>query len=257
MGQNFLIDPVVLQRIIEYAAPEGEEVILEVGAGTGNLTALLQQAARSVVAIEKDPKLADQLRRKFRDKDNVKIVEGDVLKISLPAFDKVIASPPYNISSKLIFMFLKNSLKSMTMVFQREFALRLIAHPGSADYGRLTVAASHKANTELLDFVPKTAFRPIPRVDSCIVRIVPKSRVTPVDESFLDQMIRYLFSQRRRTLKGVLGRVMSTVARKSLAGLVEPADLLDKRIFQLTPPEFENISNCLSPHHKLFKFFNQ
>lgn len=257
LGQNFLIDPAVLQRIVEHAAPEEEEVILEVGAGTGNLTSLLQQTAGRVVAIEKDSKLADQLRRKFQDKDNVKVIEGDVLKISPPPFDKVIADPPYNISSKLIFMFLRKPLKPMTMVFQREFALRLIAAPGSADYGRLTVALSHKAKTQLMDFVPRTAFRPTPRVDSCIIRIIPKSQVTPVDESFLDQMIRYLFSQRKKTLKAVLKRATSTTTRKSLNSLVKPADLLDKRIFQLTPSEFENISNCLSPQHKLFKFSNR
>lgn len=256
-GQNFLIDPVLLQRIVEHAAPTKEDMILEVGAGTGNLTTLLQQTAGKVVAIEKDPKLAGQLRQKFQDKDNVEVVEGDVLKISLPDFDKVIASPPYNISSKLIYTFLKRPLKPMTMVFQREFALRLIADPGSANYGRLTVAVRHRANIQLVDFVPRTAFRPIPKVDSCIVRITPKLFVTPVDENFLDQLIRYLFSQRRRTLKGVLGRTMSAAARKSLINLVRPANLLEKRIFQLTPSEFESISNNLSPQHKLFKFSNR
>lgn len=257
LGQNFLIDPVVLQRIVEHAAPTREETILEVGAGTGNLTTLLQQTAGKVVAIEKDPELARQLQQKFQSKDNVQVVEGDVLKISLPDFDKVIASPPYNISSKLIFMFLKSPLKSMTMVFQREFALRLIAGPGSDNYGRLTVAIRRKANTELMDFVPRTAFRPIPMVDSCIVKINPKLSVTPVDEDFLYRLIRYLFSQRRRTLRGVLRRAMSTKAGKSLSSLVEPVDLLEKRIFQLTPSEFESISNNLSPQHKLFKFSNR
>jgi 16S rRNA (adenine1518-N6/adenine1519-N6)-dimethyltransferase len=154
-------------------------------------------------------------------------------------------------------MFLKRPLKPMTLVFQREFALRLTADPGSANYGRLTVAVRHRANTQLMEFVPRTAFRPIPKVDSCIVGITPKLFVTPVDENFLDQLIRYLFSQRRRTIKGALRHATRTAARKPLHSLVEPADLLEKRIFQLTPSEFESISNNLSPQRKLFKFSNR
>jgi len=183
----------------------------------------------------------------------VKIVEGDVLRIRLPIFDKVVASPPYNISSKLIFSLLRRKLKSMTMVLQKEFALRLVADPGSAEYGRLTVALRHKANTHLLDFVPRTVFRPIPRVDSHIVRIIPKGDITSVNESFFGQTVRYLFSQRKRILRGVLKRAANTSLGEPLDSFVETADLLEKRIFQLTTHEFEILSNYLYPRRKLFK----
>jgi len=253
-GQHFLVDPAFLQKIVDYAVVQQGETILEVGAGTGNLTTILQRYASKVVAIEKDPALANLLQRKFHGKSNVEIVEGDVLRISLPTFDKVVSSPPYYISSKLIFLLLKRDFDSMTMTFQKEFASRLDAKPGSANYGRLTVAVQHRADVELLDFIPRSAFRPVPRVDSYIVRIAPRHETTHVDEDFLDRMVRYLFSQRKRILKGVLKRAMDSTANRSLESLVRPRALLEKRVFQLTTHELENLSNCIRTHQSLFEF---
>lgn len=242
--------------MVDHAALMRGETILEVGAGTGNLTAVIQRHTTKVMAIEKDHRLATLLRQRFRHNNNVEVIEGDILKIPLPTFDKVVASPPYNISSKLIFLLLERSTKPMTMILQKEFAQRLVADPGSANYGRLTVAVRHKADTELLDFVPRTAFRPIPRVDSFVIRIVPKTQIAVVNECFLNQMLLRLFSQRRRTLKGVLRHAMDTSTNEALEDLVEPTDLLKKRIFQLTTPEFESLANCLYPQRKLFKPLN-
>jgi len=253
-GQHFLVDAALLQKIVDYAMLQEGETILEVGAGTGNLTTALQRYASKVIAIEKDATLANLLRRKFHDKSNVEIVEGDVLKIPLPIFDKVVSSPPYYISSKLIFLLLKRDFDSMTMTFQKEFASRLVAEPGAPNYGRLTVAVQHRADVELLDLIPRKAFRPVPRVDSYIVRIVPRCETTHVDEDFLDRMVRHLFSQRRRILKGVLKRAMDSTTNSSLESLVKPSTLLDKRVFQLTTQEMENLSNCLHSHRRLFKF---
>ena len=256
-GQNFLIDDAILQKVVGHSALRSDETVLEVGAGTGNLTAAIRQHAHKVIAVEKDHRLVETLRNRFRGDNKVEIVEGDILKIPLPTFDKVVASPPYSISSKLIFLLLEKKLCSMTMVLQKEFALRLAAKAGSADYGRLTVSVKHKANVELLDFVPRTAFRPIPEVDSQIVRIVPKARITPVNEAFLQQMTRYLFSQRRRTLKGVLRRATETTAKESLERVIEPKDLLERRVFQLTSPEFEHLSNLLYPQRKILRQLNK
>jgi len=254
LGQHFLVDSAVLHKISDYATLRRDETVLEVGAGTGNLTAILEERVDKIIAIEKDPRLANLLRERFHDKKHVEIIEGDILKVPLPTFDKVVSSPPYYISSRLIFLLLMKNFNSITMTFQREFASRLVAEPGSPNYGRLTVAVKHRADVELLDFVPKTAFRPIPRVDSHIVRIVPRAKATHVDEAFLDRMVRYLFSQRKRTLRGVLNRAIGPKMKKPLESLIEPTDLLQKRIFQLTASELENLSNSIYPHQALFKF---
>jgi len=254
LGQHFLVDSEILRKIADYAVLRRDEIVLEVGAGTGNLTAILEERVDKIIAVEKDPRLANFLREKFHGKKHVEIVEGDILKVPLPIFNKVVSSPPYYISSRLIFLLLKKRLDSMTMTFQREFASRLVAEPGSPDYGRLTVALQHRAYVELLDFIPKTAFRPIPRVDSHIVKIVPRAQVACADEAFLDRMIRYLFSQRKRTLRGVLNRAIDPNAKEPLESLVEAAALLHKRIFQLTPSELENLSDTLCRHQALFKF---
>lgn len=254
LGQHFLVDSAVLHKIADYAMLRRDDTVLEVGAGTGNLTSVLEERVDKIIAIEKDPRLANFLRKKFHDKKNVEIVEGDILKAHLSPFDKIVSSPPYYISSRLIFLLLKKNFNSMTMTFQREFASRLIAEPSSRNYGRLTVTLKHKADVELLDFVPKTAFRPIPRVDSHIVRVVPRAKATCVNEVFLDRMVRYLFSQRKRTLKGVLNRAIDPKATEPFESLVEPTALLQKRIFQLTISELENLSNALYPYQVLFKF---
>jgi len=225
-----------------------------VGAGTGNLTAVLQRYPCKVIAIEKDHRLANLLRERFRGKSQVEVIEGDIFKVSLPIFDKVISSPPYYISSKLIFFLLEKKFDLITMTLQKEFASRLVAEPGSASYGRLTATVKHRANVELLEFIPKTAFRPIPKVDSCVVRIAPRAEVTPVDQDFLDRMIRRLFSQRRRTLRGVLKHLVRSKTEQPLENMVKPTALLDKRIFQLTLVELEDLSNCLYPHKELFEF---
>lgn len=254
-GQHFLVDRVVLRRIADHAMLQRDETVLEVGAGTGNLTTVLQEHAGKIIAVEKDLRLVDLLRRRFHRQSHVEIVEGDVLKIPLPTFDKVVSSPPYYISSRLIFLLLGKKFDSMTMTFQKEFASRLIAEPGSADYGRLTVAVRHKADVKILDFIPRKAFRPIPRVDSYVVQIVPRINITPVNEDFLDRMIRYLFSQRRRMLRGVLKRAMNSTTNRSFEDLASPGYLLEKRIFQLTISELESLSNSLSSRGDLFKFW--
>ena len=134
----------------------------------------------------------------MRDEKGLLVVQGDILRVDLPSFDKVVSSPPYTISSGLLFFLLARKFRSATMTFQKEFAERLVAKPGTRDYGRLTVMLQHAASAQLFDFVPRTAFRPVPKVDSFMVQIVPKKQRPDMNRELFSRMVKALFSQRRR-----------------------------------------------------------
>ena len=245
LGQHFLIDRNVMEKLVELADLGPSDTVLEIGAGTGSLTSIIEKQAGRVVAVEKDPTLTNLLRRKFAKSKNVKIIEGDILKIQLPKFDKVVSSPPYNISSKLVFLLLKKSFERLVLVLQKEFVERLVAQSGSRNYGRLTVMVSHKAHVRLIDIVPRHAFYPTPKVDSAIVNLVPKeSRIRVFDEQLFCDLVRELFTQRRRRLRKTILRVLRTYGAKSnmlLPGLSIP----EKRVYQTTVEEFETLANEL------------
>ena len=245
LGQHFLIDRNVMRKLVEVADLEPSDTVLEIGAGTGSLTSMIEKQAGRVIAIEKDPALANLLRRKFGEIKNVQIIEGDVLKTQLPKFDKVVSSPPYNISSKLVLLLLKKSFERLVLILQKEFAERLVAQSGSRNYGRLTVMVGHKAYTRLIDTVPRHAFYPTPKVDSAIVKLTPKEpRIRVFDERLFCDLVRELFTQRKRRLQKVILRLLRRYGDKSnmlLPGLSIP----EKRVYQTNVEEFETLANEL------------
>jgi len=245
LGQHFLIDRNVMGKLVEVADLGSTDTVLEIGPGTGSLTSIIEKQAGGVIAIEKDPALTNLLRRKFAESKNVQIIEGDILKTQLPKFDKVVSSPPYNISSKLVLLLLKKRFERLVLILQKEFAERLVAQSGSRDYGRLTVMVSHKAHTRLIDIVPRHAFHPPPKVDSAIVELTPKEpRIRVFDEQLFCDLVRELFTQRRRRLQKAILRLLRRYGDKSdilLAGLSIP----EKRVYQTTVEEFETLANEL------------
>jgi len=150
-GQQQVIDLGLLGRMVSYAGVSGEDEVLEIGAGIGNLTRLLAERARRVIAIEHDRRFVKALRERLRGHSNVKIVHADALRVELPKFNKVVANLPYGISSEVTFRLLERDFELAVLMYQWEFAERLIALPGSADYGRLTVNAYYRAEVELLE----------------------------------------------------------------------------------------------------------
>ncbi len=245
LGQHFLIDRNIMGKLVEAADLKSTDIVLEIGSGTGSLTSIIQEQSGRVVAIEKDPALTGILRRKFAESKKVQVIEGDVLKTELPSFNKVVSSPPYNISSKLIFLLLKKKFDTLVLILQKEFAERLTAQTGSRDYGRLTVMVSHRADTRLIEVVPKHAFYPRPKVDSAIVKLTPKEPRTLVfDEQLFSDLVRELFTQRNRGLRKVILRLLQRYGDKSnvlLLGLSIP----EKRVYQTTVEEFETLANEL------------
>jgi 16S rRNA (adenine1518-N6/adenine1519-N6)-dimethyltransferase len=239
LGQHFLVDRRVLSRIGDYACLSEEDRVLEIGPGTGNLTEALSRRALTVFAIEVDPTLTSSLEGRFQ---NVVVIRGDALKVPLPDYNKIVSNLPYQISSKITFRLLERPFDLAVLMYQREFAERMVASPGTKDYGRLTLNVSLRAEAEILEFVPRGAFRPMPQVESAIVRLRPHENRIPVDYKVFDDLTRGLFSMRRKKVKRSLAamRIFSGV----LSG-IDP-DLLDKRPQELTLEEVVDLARAVS-----------
>ena len=246
-GQHFLVDKKVREVLIELAELTGNDTVLEVGPGLGFLTSALAARAGRVIAVEKDRTLAAFLRNKFSSYRNLTIVQGDALTVTLPEYTKVVSSPPYNISSKLILLILNSHYKLAALLLQEEFVKRLTASSGSRDYGRLTVMLQCRAQAEFITEVPQSAFYPRPRVDSALVTIMPKKEDPPIKdmELFFD-MVRVLFTQRRRRLRGVLTRYLKSRYPQRYGAVLQRVSPLEKRIFETSPEELVNLSNQIA-----------
>jgi len=241
LGQNFVIDSALLQRMISYASVNREDTVLEVGAGLGFLTKLLSSVCKRVVAVEVDPKLVEMLRSELRNLQNVDLIEGDVLTVSLPQFNKVVSAPPYSISSPLLFWLLEKRFDCAVLTFQKEFGERLMAPVGSKDYGRLTVGTYYRAEAELLDYVPRSIFYPPPDVDSVVVRLKPREEppFSVEDKETFFELVQTLFTQRNKKVRNAIVPFLRGRVRK--ADVTRLADSLlfhDKRVRELAPEDF-------------------
>ncbi len=163
-----MVEPSLYVKLCSYASLGSSDVVLDVGAGFGFLSRFLADKCKAVIAVEKDPQVGQVLQEQVKGFDNITIIQGDVLKTELPEFNKVIAIPPYYLSSHLVTWLLERKIDCAVMILQKEFAKRLVAVVGSEDYGWLTVVTFQHAEVELLDSVPKEMFYPQPEVDSVI-----------------------------------------------------------------------------------------
>jgi 16S rRNA (adenine1518-N6/adenine1519-N6)-dimethyltransferase len=240
--QHFLIDEQVLGRIIEYGQLNSSDTILEIGAGYGNLTEKLTRKAGKVIAIEVDPELASSLNR-F---ENVELVMGDALEQDFPHFNKVISNLPYSISSPLTFKLLEYAFDLGILMYQHEFAKRMVATPGGKDYGRLSIAVQYRANVEILEIVPRLAFTTPPKVDSAIVRLVPRPPPYEVkDVGFFMKFIKAAFSQRRKKLRNAILNNAAYLGIKDKALEKLPQDLINRRAETVSPEELAKLSDFL------------
>jgi len=247
LGQNFLIDKTARDLIVNSADLSRSDVVLEVGPGTGFLTEALLARAGKVIVVEKDPRLVRLLKRKHRVNRRLRIIEGDVLKAKLPRFNKVVCSPPYYISSRLVLLLVSKRFRKAVLTLQKEFAERLAAKPGSPDYGRISVMVQHKSSVQVAGVIRRDSFRPVPSVDSAVVVIQRRRAEVPVrSERVFSDMVRFLFTQRRKKAKKVLYQYLETMwARRNIVDRTIPS-LSDARVFQLTVSDFERLSNEIS-----------
>lgn len=248
LGQHFTVNSDMLQRLVSHASITKDDIVLEVGAGLGFLTQLLSSKCKKVIAVEVDPKIVRILRKQLHSLQNVDLIEGDILKVSLPPFNKVVSTPPYSISSPLLFRLLERNFDWAVLILQKEFAERLAASVGSKDYGRLTVTIYYRADVELLDYVPRNMFYPPPDVDSMMVRLKPRGSPFQVDdEETFFELVRTLFTQRNKKVRNAL---IPFLRKREITGK-EAVELADstiysaKRVRELAPEDFGILTNEL------------
>jgi 16S rRNA (adenine1518-N6/adenine1519-N6)-dimethyltransferase len=246
LGQCYVIDPELVACILDSAKIEHDEVVMEIGAGTGNLTKDLAEVAKKVIAVEKDINAARALRDLFPNEDKVEVVNDDILLMDLPRVDKIVSNLPYSISTPITFKLLfYGNFKSAVLTYQKEVADRLVAKPGGRDYSRLSVTASLLAEIKKVRNFPPDSFYPRPKVDSTVVIMGKRSR-EEVDWRFLDTTLKALFSQRRRTLRKAL-ETYSKVKKAKFEDVARIVDeeLMDLRVFELQPSDFVGLSESL------------
>ena len=228
LGQNFIINPGVCPRIAEEGGA-GEGVgVLEVGAGIGVLTAELAKRASKVVCVELDTRLLPVLDETLGEFDNVKIINGDILKVDIHRILEdefgnmpvvVCANLPYYITSPVIMRLLESRLRidSVTVMVQKEAAVRLCADVGSRDSGAVTVAVNYYAEAQKLFDVSRGSFMPSPNVDSAVIRldILKNPPIEVSDEKFFFSMVKAAFSQRRKTASNGISAGMGFPNRQS------------------------------------------
>ena len=244
-GQHFLIDLSVARREVTYAQITKNDVILEIGPGKGIITRLLAQKAQQVIAIEIDQHLVDRLQTSLPS--NVTLVTGDAVQIDfqeLPRFTKIVSNLPFQISSPITFKLLSCSFSKAVLIYQKDFAERLVATPGTKQYSRLTVGVSYKARCRILEDVPRSCFSPPPSIDSSIVELIllKKPRFRVDNESFFFELTKQLFTHRRK-------KIRSTI--KSHYGDIKQLPYLDLRVEQLSPEQIGEFSSAL--YHMLPK----
>lgn len=212
-GQNFLIDGHVLNKIIAAAEITKDDFVLEIGPGIGTMTQYLAEAAGRVMAVEIDRMLIPILQETLAEYENVEILNEDVLKVDIAALVeeknggkpiKVVANLPYYITTPIIMGLLENHVpvESITVMVQKEVAMRMQAGPGSKDYGALSLAVQYYCDPYIVANVPPNCFMPRPKVGSAVIRLKTHTQppVTTKDEQLMFRLIRASFNQRRKTL---------------------------------------------------------
>lgn len=207
LGQNFVIDPNTIRKVVEVAGVSPDHHVLEIGAGCGSLTLGLAARARQVTAVEIDDRLVALLAESLSGVTNVDVVHSDALELDLSHIDAsvLVANLPYNIATHLVLRVLEQApqITDVVVMTQKEVGERLAATPGSKIYGQTSVMVRYFGRAEIAAHISRRAFFPVPNVDSVLVRI---TRETPpdVDRTRLFELIRAAFSQRRKTLRNTI-----------------------------------------------------
>ena len=271
MDQHFLIDTAALDEIVAAAELEPSDIVLEIGGGIGNLSERIAYRVQKLIIIELDPQMVSILKSRLFVYSNVEIIEGDVMDVdfsNLP-FNKIIANLPYSISSDVTLKILKHKFDAAVLMYQYEFAQRLTADSGNKEYGRLSVHVQYKTKASMILKVPKKSFEPAPKVDSAVIKLVPRTALYPVqNEKFFYAVTKAIFAQRRKKIKNTLlssdlkegipdlKRILKDLDQQIFdeSAVIEPVGktagktvgkVLSMRAEELSPPEIARFSNLL------------
>ncbi|NVN92269.1 MAG: 16S rRNA (adenine(1518)-N(6)/adenine(1519)-N(6))-dimethyltransferase RsmA [Desulfuromonadales bacterium] len=257
LGQNFLVDGNIIDKIISSAALESGDTVLEVGPGRGALTGKLAEHADQLLLVEYDHALAADLSARFRENPRVMVVDGDILEVDLNALLqngqkrwKVVANLPYNISTQVLFRFLevRTRLSRMVLMLQKEVGDRLVAPPDCADYGVTTVLLGLWFDMRREFVVSPGCFNPRPKVDSIVVSFVPLTspRVEVGDEALFRRVVKGAFAMRRKTLSNCLKKV-DLFTPDGIESVLKSCGIDGQRRGEtLSLEEFGRLSRCLS-----------
>ena len=238
LGQHFLQNYHIVQRILEYAEVDKYDSVLEIGPGKGILTKELATHAKNVICVEIDDHLVKQLQHDMPD--NVTLIQEDITKIELsklPSWNKCVANLPYQISSPFTFQLLHHGFELAVLMYQRDFAERMVAKPGSKSYSRLSVHVYYHAECSILEQVPKTQFLPQPKVDSSLVKLLPRTKppFQVKDKELFFTITTTLFSHRRKQIRNSLSSLLDTTKLDE--------NISCRRVEELAPEEIGSLSN--------------
>ena len=252
LGQNFLIKRGIVDEIVHAAELTVGEPVLEVGPGIGTLTQGLAQSGADVTAIELDRRLLEVLDTTLASYDNVRIIHGDVLKLDVPTIMnhkpfKVVANLPYYITTPIIMSLLESKLpiERLVVMVQKEVALRMIAKPGTKDYGALSVAVQYYTEPDIVLDVPPKSFLPAPAVTSSVIRCVLRDKlpVDVIDEKLFFRVVKAGFAQRRKTFSNTMKTTGLT--RDRIEELLVKANIDGQRRGEtFTLQEFADVANA-------------
>ena len=262
LGQNFLIDTNVIDRILEGARVTEGDYVIEVGPGIGTLTKEMGRTAEKVVAIEIDKTLIPILEETLADFPNIEVINQDILKVDVQELVKeklnggpvkLIANLPYYITTPIVMKFLEEDIPvtDIVVMVQKEVADRMNAHPNSKDYGALSVAVQYYCDTEIVAKAPRHMFMPQPNVDSTVIGLhVREEKKYNVDnEDIFFKTVKASFGQRRKTLLNSLGG-LGFLSKDQIKIALQEANIDEKRRGEtLSIEEFASLSNAVNRIH--------
>mgnify|MGYP000930519239 FL=1 len=252
LGQNFLIKRGIVDEIVKAADLQEGEPVLEIGPGIGTLTQGLAQSGANVTAIELDTRLLEVLDTTLAQYSNVTIVHGDVLKLDVPSIMnhepfKVVANLPYYITTPIIMSLLESRLpiERLVVMVQKEVALRMVAKPGTKDYGALSVAVQYYTKPDIVLDVPPKSFLPAPAVTSSVIRCVLRDQppVDVIDEKLFFRVVKAGFAQRRKTFANTMKT--TGLSKDRIEELLAKANIDGQRRGEtFTLQEFADVANA-------------